>query len=1215
VGCLYCGKEIGAFRLFRDSEFCSSEHRKNYGQRLVTALGKMATPEPAPAGVAKFRILMPMQEGARQFIHSVGNLPHGGGSAIGSNVSWEVRVTPVLGAQALAGSGLPRFAERIHGTRVEIGQLDRRGPNLDTCAMLLPNPILGQGLPKCGDTPKTSIYLVAREAGPAGLRSFVEWLRGQPGRKLPRLALEIQKDVVKDAAPVMAGPAVSRTWAIQGNLAPVMAAPAPAARAPMPWRIAPPSPALPARPAAVRFAPVESATRSVLHLVAQQSIRTILPAALPAVENLPGVCAGWVPGLQAEAAVVDVVPAMASQYAAQPQALRQPVLDFQVVAESVELIPEACEQWMPSLPAEAVAVDVIPAMASQHAAQAQALRRPVFDLAVAAESVELIPEACEQWMPSLPAEAVAVDVVPAMASQRAAQAQALRRPVFDLTVTAEFVEQIPPACEQWRRNLPAEAAVRDVIPAMRHDHIAAMRLPRLELAAAEDRIAFSEQPWVGAPQADVVVVDVVPAMASGCAAQARALRLPVLDLPVVVERLAQTAPVGEECAPVCEEWMSGSQADLAVRDVLPMMSDEWAAAARMPQFELARAEDQPMPCEAWMPGLEADAAVRDVLPVMASECGMAARTLHVPVLDFSEMLPAAQTPAPYHQFLASPQADGAERVVMASSAAWHSVERPLCTPALEFSFTTYVPSSEKRMRAAIAQAVLVSVSPQCRMAPLGLLRKPSLAGLRAIADANYPAALAGPVAPPAEMPAESRPSIASLASDAKPFDPSLQLPALTLAESVEFGTSGFDVPEMAEAGAAARTANGVDSSTPMAAFMAMDLYGAHVASGPAERLEWASSQPTLALPGLSLRLAADRKEEATEDRLPFPASFKVLRMKVSANMGIAAKIAACLLVATSLWFGSWALHDMRSNAASASRALQAVQEKSAGSGVTTLAAAEAAASAEQSRATGPLASIRRAIAHRAALEVSDRFEGGMQAWGAAPQALAKGWTRDTAGYVRPGEMALFHPSLTYSDYKLEFFGQIENKSMDWMVRARDSQNYYAMKFAVVEPGLRPIIAMVHYPVLGGKQGHRIEVPLNVMVHQNTPYHVAVEVRGNHISTSIEGQEVDSWSDDALASGGVGFFSEAGERARLYWMKVSKNQDLLGRICSYLAGPSSGSDTAEMWGPEPPAGPRPTAPLPREEAALAVAALNGGGPFRARTGRGRSSNTEREKSWS
>src|ERR1035437_8524470 len=63
VCCWYCGKVIGAFRLLRDSEFCSALHRRKYGERLGKALHEIAAPEPAPAGVAGFLDQMPFQQG------------------------------------------------------------------------------------------------------------------------------------------------------------------------------------------------------------------------------------------------------------------------------------------------------------------------------------------------------------------------------------------------------------------------------------------------------------------------------------------------------------------------------------------------------------------------------------------------------------------------------------------------------------------------------------------------------------------------------------------------------------------------------------------------------------------------------------------------------------------------------------------------------------------------------------------------------------------------------------------------------------------------------------------------------------------------------------------------------------------------------------------------------------------------------------------------
>jgi hypothetical protein len=265
----------------------------------------------------------------------------------------------------------------------------------------------------------------------------------------------------------------------------------------------------------------------------------------------------------------------------------------------------------------------------------------------------------------------------------------------------------------------------------------------------------------------------------------------------------------------------------------------------------------------------------------------------------------------------------------------------------------------------------------------------------------------------------------------------------------------------------------------------------------------------------------------------------------------------------------------------------------------------ATAAPQTAAAKQPLGWVRSAISKRAAVELGDTFHADMESWNAAPKSWAPGWSRHPDGYVRTGPLALYRPSAVYSNYRLEFFAQIESKSMGWVVRARDPQNYYAMKFTVVEPGLRPIIAMVHYPVVGGKKGHKVEVPLSVMVHNDTAYHVAVEVSGNRVITSIEGQEVDRWTDDTLASGGVGFFSEPGERARLYWMKLAANDDLLGRICAYLSGGwEEGSETTAHWrrqesGADLPQ-PRPGgAPLGRPEEGVLAAAETSPHDFRNR----------------
>jgi hypothetical protein len=334
---------------------------------------------------------------------------------------------------------------------------------------------------------------------------------------------------------------------------------------------------------------------------------------------------------------------------------------------------------------------------------------------------------------------------------------------------------------------------------------------------------------------------------------------------------------------------------------------------------------------------------------------------------------------------------------------------------------------------------------------------------------------------------------------------------------------------------------------------------------PRQDPKWINPKLSLAMPRFGLRPVFDPFELfvdlATLERKRagvFDISEYAQFRKARPALQHASKaIAACLLVGVGLWFGAHAANLGRRivsrDASSELAALQNSTRSVSGTG-----------RPSSGHFVSPVVWAKGAIAKRAAVQVTDSFQQGMQAWGAAAKSWAPGWTRNPDGYVRPGQLALLQPTLAYTDYRLEFFGQIEKKGMSWAVRAHDPQNYYAMGFKVIEPGLRPVVAMVHYAVVGGKAGRSVEVPLSVMMHNDTPYHVAVQVRGHQYTASVEGQEVDSWMDDVLPSGGVGFFSQAGEKARLYWMKVYKNDDWLGRVCAFLSGSSVEDSQQTAW---------------------------------------------------
>jgi tetratricopeptide (TPR) repeat protein len=204
-------------------------------------------------------------------------------------------------------------------------------------------------------------------------------------------------------------------------------------------------------------------------------------------------------------------------------------------------------------------------------------------------------------------------------------------------------------------------------------------------------------------------------------------------------------------------------------------------------------------------------------------------------------------------------------------------------------------------------------------------------------------------------------------------------------------------------------------------------------------------------------------------------------------------------------------------------------------------------------------SIRQWMSQRATRTFADDFRTGLNQWKGV-QPKPKSWSHSSDGFIHPGQLALYRPSVPLSDYRFEFMAQIENKSVDWVVRAKDADNYYAVKFTVLEAGPRPIMAMIHYPVIAGHRGARVLTPLRMMIHANTPYRVTLDVKGNRYRAFIEDQEADFWTDDKLKTGGVGFFSEAGERARVYWVKIESHGDILGRICGLLSGKGNGGST-------------------------------------------------------
>ncbi len=183
-----------------------------------------------------------------------------------------------------------------------------------------------------------------------------------------------------------------------------------------------------------------------------------------------------------------------------------------------------------------------------------------------------------------------------------------------------------------------------------------------------------------------------------------------------------------------------------------------------------------------------------------------------------------------------------------------------------------------------------------------------------------------------------------------------------------------------------------------------------------------------------------------------------------------------------------------------------------------------------------------------AVKYRDDFGSGFTQWQGS--IANDGWTK-VNGLVRPGRLRLWSPTEKMADYNFEFVGQVEQKGMGWAYRAQDLKNYYATKIVIAKPGPLPRAELVRYAVIDGAIGTKTKLPLPLMVRTDTVYHVRMNVRSDQFSTLVNGQMVDTWSDQHFKTGGVGFFSEAGEMALVRWASVASRDNVLGHLMSYF----------------------------------------------------------------
>ncbi|HEY1183507.1 MAG TPA: hypothetical protein VGE89_04925 [Bryobacteraceae bacterium] len=163
-----------------------------------------------------------------------------------------------------------------------------------------------------------------------------------------------------------------------------------------------------------------------------------------------------------------------------------------------------------------------------------------------------------------------------------------------------------------------------------------------------------------------------------------------------------------------------------------------------------------------------------------------------------------------------------------------------------------------------------------------------------------------------------------------------------------------------------------------------------------------------------------------------------------------------------------------------------------------------------------------------AIRLEDRFDAGLGNWVGG----VSDWKVDVAG-VRPGALALFAPSLAMSDYDLEFLARIDQKSLSWVFRASDEQNYHLATISISPQGR----TFTRSSVIEDAPGLSVTTPVRQVGSPKAAITILTKVRGNDFTVSIDGETIERWSDNRLAIGGIGFLGAPDQRARLYWIRL------------------------------------------------------------------------------
>ena len=138
------------------------------------------------------------------------------------------------------------------------------------------------------------------------------------------------------------------------------------------------------------------------------------------------------------------------------------------------------------------------------------------------------------------------------------------------------------------------------------------------------------------------------------------------------------------------------------------------------------------------------------------------------------------------------------------------------------------------------------------------------------------------------------------------------------------------------------------------------------------------------------------------------------------------------------------------------------------------------------------------------------------------------------------QLVLYRPSLGATDCRLEFTWKVSDRALAWTFRAKDTDNYYAMAIKALRPGPSPALSVEHFTVYQGIESpHSSKV---LILAENSPaLQIRMDVSGATFKLYLEGNAADYWTDNRLATGGLGFLEQPDQPADVERVRMSFTQ--------------------------------------------------------------------------